>query len=282
MADHQHLADVESASFLPKEHESNQRISEDNDVFPHPRTKKPWSWRSLVQLLSYIFLLIISFGLGRYSSSPSSQPPTETPPLSQSLIGHVPHKPTVFHPSPHYNHDPFGPSTPPNSPWHALIPPGKGHIRVPNPSLYNLTGGFPLPSPSKPQAEDPQAEESNPQSEEEYTLSVFHQLHCLAAMKSRMVRLQDWFDGKSDKEYLRFALGEEHVSGEHVEHCFEYVRQGIICAGDTTLEGGRVVGGRVVRGVDGWGVEHWCRDWDWIFGWAGGEGVRSGDGEGIE
>ncbi|KAK0648123.1 hypothetical protein B0T16DRAFT_407752 [Cercophora newfieldiana] len=96
-----------------------------------------------------------------------------------------------------------------------------------------------------------------------------------------MSRLQDWYKGESDKEYLKFALGEEHIGDEHIYHCFDYIRQAIMCAGDTALEKARTMdGGRVVRGVDGWGVEHQCRDWDAIFQWA--QEHRSGDLEGID
>ena len=154
------------------------------------------------------------------------------------------------------------------SAWRELAPPGKGHIRVDDPSSWNISGGYPL----NDDAAHPAAEE--------YTLSVFHQLHCLAAIKSKMSRLQDWYKGENDREYLRFALGEEHIGDEHVYHCFDYIRQAIMCAGDTALERARTVDGRVVRGVDGWGVEHRCRDWDAIFMWA--EEHRSGDLEGID
>jgi hypothetical protein len=161
----------------------------------------------------------------------------------------------TFQPSPIYNDDPFGPDSL-SSPWNNLTPIGKGHIRVANPLAFNISGGYPLnDDPSHPSAE-------------EYTVSVFHQLHCLAAIKSKMARLQDWYSGENDKEYLQFALGEEYVRDEHIYHCFDYIRQAIMCAGDTALERARVVNGRVVRGVDGWGADHWCRDWDAIWKWA--------------
>ena len=80
-----------------------------------------------------------------------------------------------------------------------------------------------------------------------------------------MSRLQDWYKGSSDKEYLAFALGEEHIADDHIYHCFDYIRQAIMCSGDTTLEKARTVDGKIVRGVDGWGVEHECRDYDAIY-----------------
>jgi len=50
--------------------------------------------------------------------------------------------------------------------------------------------------------------------------------------------------------------------------------------GGTAFERARTVDGKVVRGVNGWEVEHQCRDWDVIFQWA--RDHRSGDNEGID
>ncbi|KAI1264680.1 hypothetical protein F5Y18DRAFT_389779, partial [Xylariaceae sp. FL1019] len=43
----------------------------------------------------------------------------------------------------------------------------------------------------------------------------------------------------------------------HAEHCFSYLRQGILCAGDTTLEGPDRLGP-----ILGYGFQHVCRRWD--------------------
>ena|ERR1700760_1216161 len=59
-----------------------------------------------------------------------------------------------------------------------------------------------------------------------------------------------------------------HEATDHIPHCFEYIRQGIMCAGDTTLEKSRIEDGEVTRDVDGWGVQHECRDWQAIYQWA--------------
>ncbi|KAK3311961.1 hypothetical protein B0H66DRAFT_614226 [Apodospora peruviana] len=254
---HDFAEDIESASFLPDQ--VKERVSEDDGfLHAHNQRWRPW------HLILYALIVVISFALGRYSSF-AQDAKDDSLPLSQSMIGRatVPHKTTIFKPEPGYNDDPFGPDML-QSPWHLLAPPGKGHIRVDDPSAWNISGGYPL----------------NDTGAEEYTLSVFHQLHCLATIKSKMSRLQDWYEGENDKEYLRFSLGEEYVREEHVYHCFDYIRQAIMCAGDTALEKARTVDGKVVRGVDGWGAGHYCRDWDVIFRWA--EEHRSGDLEGID
>jgi Mycotoxin biosynthesis protein UstYa len=41
-----------------------------------------------------------------------------------------------------------------------------------------------------------------------------------------------------------------------------------MCAADTTLEKSLVEDGEVRPDVDGWGVQHECRDWDAIHRWS--------------
>lgn len=77
-------------------------------------------------------------------------------------------------------------------------------------------------------------------------------------------------------EFLRAQLGlarpHQHLKhgqkDDHIPHCFEYLRQGLMCAADTALERAVVEEGNIVRDVDGWGVEHECRDWNAIYEWA--------------
>ena len=72
----------------------------------------------------------------------------------------------------------------------------------------------------------------------------------------------------------------------HIAHCFDYVRQGIMCAGDMTIESPNVPPEEWFEGiseellreefgdqkpvfVDGWGIKHQCRSFDeaknWVF-----------------
>lgn len=73
-------------------------------------------------------------------------------------------------------------------------------------------------------------------------------------------------------------LGDEGVLSEtereqeqlmHIGHCFDYLRQALMCAGDMTLEGAILLSdGKVSSaGVDGWGVIHQCRSWDQAVSW---------------
>lgn len=50
---------------------------------------------------------------------------------------------------------------------------GKGHVRVENPAAWKLSGGYPLNDTAQPAAE-------------EYTMSLFHQLHCLVSARPYM------------------------------------------------------------------------------------------------
>lgn len=51
------------------------------------------------------------------------------------------------------------------------------------------------------------------------------------------------------------------VEDDHISHCFDYLRQAIMCAGDSTLEWPRIESDGRRFAVDGWGVQHQCRDW---------------------
>jgi hypothetical protein len=65
---------------------------------------------------------------------------------------------------------------------------------------------------------------------------------------------------------------EEEMGLKHAEHCFAYLRPGIMCAGDTTLEGPDVGGkGTLQR----WGR---CASVSDVGGDGGGEGWRRGHG----
>jgi Mycotoxin biosynthesis protein UstYa len=53
---------------------------------------------------------------------------------------------------------------------------------------------------------------------------------------------------------------------DHIPHCFDYVRQGIMCAGDSTLEHVEIVDGK--PDFLGWDVRHECRAFEIISQWA--------------
>ncbi|CAK7224558.1 hypothetical protein SCUCBS95973_005557 [Sporothrix curviconia] len=261
---HEFVDTEELAAFLYSE-------SADDDA-KADRAPRPGLWTRIGRFLPYVLLALgILLGIYVVVVSPTSRPDTSSLP-SQALLGKIPTTEVVFQPDPSYDVDPFGPDEL-DSPWTKIPPPGKGHIKVANPSAYGLAGGYPL------------AEDHDAPGTEEYTIALFHQLHCLAAIKSKMSRLQDWYEGGNDNEYLRFALGEDQVADKHICHCFDYLRQALLCHGDTTLEKARVVVdeqgvAHTVRGVDGWGVTHSCRDFGSIYAFA--EAHRSRNDTGID
>lgn len=48
---------------------------------------------------------------------------------------------------------------------------------------------------------------------------------------------------------------------KHLEHCFDYIRQGIMCAADPTIESVHHHAEDVAQD-NGWGNTHMCRSWD--------------------
>ncbi|KZO93318.1 hypothetical protein CALVIDRAFT_502994, partial [Calocera viscosa TUFC12733] len=82
-----------------------------------------------------------------------------------------------------------------------------------------------------------------------FGVSMWHQMHCL--------------------NHIRAALVNGDDGSDHTAHCFHYLRQGILCAADTTLEPGGT--GMIVEGGDkvatGVGVVHTCRDWRGVHDW---------------
>lgn len=63
-----------------------------------------------------------------------------------------------------------------------------------------------------------------------------------------------------DDEHMK-----EHLKTPHARHCFDYLRQSIMCAADSNLEPVNAELG----GVTGWGSERVCRDWTELRKWAG-------------
>ncbi|KAI1261336.1 hypothetical protein F5Y18DRAFT_202299 [Xylariaceae sp. FL1019] len=100
------------------------------------------------------------------------------------------------------------------------------------------------------------------------TFSVFHQLHCLDGIRHAYWKATN---GNPSEEHSHHSEEEhsehsEHSSEAHVRHCLEYIRQGIMCAADTTVEQG-VSAGEGRAGVAGFGTEHVCRNFQQLIEW---------------
>lgn len=67
----------------------------------------------------------------------------------------------------------------------------------------------------------------------------------------------------------------DFLEGDHLAHCFDYLRQSLMCSADSNLESGVKNGDGV--DVTGWGMKRVCRDFDrvrdWVGEWRGEDGV---------
>lgn len=106
---------------------------------------------------------------------------------------------------------------------------GLGYLQVKDPSRYNN-----LPYPLEGY------------NGTVFTTSLTHQLQCLYNIVEVHSSLQS---GK----YIA-----PQIHG-HLPHCFEYLRQSIMCCGDTALEGQQTTFGDNITGSDGWDAKHVCK-----------------------
>jgi len=116
---------------------------------------------------------------------------------------------------------------------------GLGYVNVTNPSQYN---NLPKPIHDYP-------------SSHVYTTSMTHQLHCLYTILEAYNTLQ-----------LPISARQPIKMPWHINHCFEYIRQAMMCAGDVALEGAATTfpageGGEDRGGSDGWDAKHVCKDY---------------------
>ena len=121
---------------------------------------------------------------------------------------------------------------------------GRGRVLVSEPWRYGLPPGI-----------------NGRQDVDEYGVAVFHQLHCLGVLR------QGWFAFLADLDPVtenKYA----HLGTAAAIHCFEYLRQSVMCSADTTIESVSYWGfdGKV-HGAHGWGVQHQCKDWDAVWDW---------------
>lgn len=88
-----------------------------------------------------------------------------------------------------------------------------------------------------------------------YSVAMFHQMHCLG-----QIRKIYWvFRDAISMEELGIAKKFTGRQGHHVQHCLDYLRQSILCAGDMTLEWPMLEGVAQGLAVDGWDIPHQCK-----------------------
>ncbi|OKL61820.1 hypothetical protein UA08_03024 [Talaromyces atroroseus] len=79
-------------------------------------------------------------------------------------------------------------------------------------------------------------------------IAVFHQLHCLHAIRVAYYTIHN----------------DTSIDDGHLRHCFDYLRQALMCAADTNLEHVN----RETRITTGWGSDKLCRDYGQVVDWA--------------
>ena len=119
----------------------------------------------------------------------------------------------------------------------------EGFIHVPAPGLCNLSTNTAIV----------------PGVENVYLQSMYHQLHCLRDLQRMVMSSLSRRTKESGIEMEETAGEGERYPGRegiynayHAQHCFDYLRQGIMCAGDTRLE----LADSNRRGLYGWDVMH--------------------------
>jgi hypothetical protein len=118
---------------------------------------------------------------------------------------------------------------------------GLGYLEMKEPGLYS---NLPHPLNNFPNATV-------------FTTSMTHQLHCLYAILDGYNKLLVY----SDPSLIDMPW--------HLNHCFEYMRQAIMCAGDVALEGAETTFPDTpdgdAGGSDGWDAKHVCKDYGEIY-----------------
>lgn len=119
--------------------------------------------------------------------------------------------------------------------WNAMLPKGKGFIQ-PNGSTIELQPGIWTADMGYI-----------------WGLSTYHQLHCLWLL----------MDGYNSAVLAR-PINNKH----HIRHCFDYIRQVLLCVSDVALEGRDPEGGKEDAPIHGIGAKRVCKDSRELFEWA--------------
>ncbi|KAM3066196.1 hypothetical protein ACMFMG_012139 [Clarireedia jacksonii] len=125
--------------------------------------------------------------------------------------------------------------------WAKITPRGHGLVSIDHPEEYGLEEPILIKPTGKSVSNEPFLT---------YQISVFHSIHCLSAILY------------SHAELLR---GEKDpVPQDHITHCFDYLRQSIMCTAHTKLEGDSASRGYIKP----WGTMHTCANYDEVIDWA--------------
>ncbi|GAD93056.1 hypothetical protein AOR_1_1484164 [Paecilomyces variotii No. 5] len=147
---------------------------------------------------------------------------------SPALSGTIPKIPLSHWTKQHVHHDTaFEAAPPPSGPesvWNDIIPNGLGYIKHPE-----LAPEFSV-------------------------IGVFHQLHCLYLVR------RAYYSTASGNEDFDFNIDR----APHVGHCFDYLRQSLMCAADANLEPAT----QKINNNPDWGFDRQCRSYEEVKNWA--------------
>ena len=84
--------------------------------------------------------------------------------------------------------------------------------------------------------------------------SRFHQLHCLVSLREALQRATEGVN-----------IGIDQHDDDHWPHCFHYLRQGILCSADDTVEVPAIVNGVMAHTISGSNDVRQCRDANHLY-----------------
>ncbi|KAI7200797.1 hypothetical protein KC343_g15147 [Hortaea werneckii] len=210
---------------------SDRGVTRQRAFYPPLLTLLPW-------------LLSLLFGLSTLTLLVTHKPPLQiagdvariSPSFNQEIITFQPNQSFIANlSSPNFQSSA-------RQSWLDLIPQGFGFLHVANPEQHPE-----LPPPY------------HRHNKTVYTTSMTHQLHCLYMIAG------SWND-LAVNGYMPPIEGEEDPHW-HIAHCFDYLRQAIMCAGDVALEGQETTLPPGHTGTDGWNVQHVCKAYGEVYEW---------------
>ncbi|KAH6672325.1 hypothetical protein B0J14DRAFT_655208 [Halenospora varia] len=217
-------------------------------AFP-PEGTRPWykRWTLAYPVLTIVFLGAVFSTLATRRTNERGKK------VGLGVLGveEVPEESITFQPNPTFS----GPSNEESDgAWMDILGPGKGLFSIDHASLWEVPPGI--------------REPGFPLDTETFGVSMFHQLQCLIDIRQLLYN--------SLKGERNATAKSEDLT--RVGQCFDYLRQGIMCAGDTTVEGVVLDVKRMQKGVekrteertsriDGWSWEHKCKSFDATRKW---------------
>ncbi|MCJ1474998.1 hypothetical protein MMC13_003658 [Lambiella insularis] len=93
-------------------------------------------------------------------------------------------------------------------------------------------------------------------------LAVFHQLHCMNLLRIGFYAAVNGTLEEMQMQHMQDI--NQRPDPKHISHCFDYLRQALMCAVDTNLE----AVDPVLGGSKGYGYARTCRDFDAVKAWS--------------